>query len=80
MSHISTPATIEEAPEASRPLLEAIRKRMGSVPNVFRMMPNSPVVLEAYTGMSGALAKGQLDPATRERIALAVAGLNSPPS
>lgn len=76
MSRIPIPATIEAAPEAARPMLETIRKQLGSVPNVFRMMSNSPVVLEAYTGISGALGKGQLDAATRERIALAVAELN----
>lgn len=76
MSHIPTPATIDAAPEASRPMLEAIKKQLGSVPNIFRMMSNSPAVLGAYTGMSGALGKGALDAATRERIALAVGQLN----
>lgn len=76
MSRIPTPATIDAAPEASRPLLEAVGKQLGSVPNLFRIVANAPAALEGYLGLNGALAKGKLDPATRERIALAVAEAN----
>ncbi|WP_025659674.1 peroxidase-related enzyme [Rhizobium sp. IBUN] len=68
--------SIEAAPEASRPTLEAIKKRIGGVPNVFRMMANSPAVLEAYSSLNGALGKGKLDKKIRERIALAIAQKN----
>jgi hypothetical protein len=37
MSRISTPATIDAAPAASRPLLEAVKKQLGVVPNMFRL-------------------------------------------
>src|SRR6267154_5087467 len=76
MSRIPTPATIDDAPAASRPLLEAVKKQLGVVPNLFRMVANSPAALEGYLGMSGALAKGRLPAPTRERIALAVAEIN----
>lgn len=76
MSRIETPATIEDAPEKSRPLLEAVNKQLGSVPNMFRLVATSPAALEGYLGMSGALGKGALPAATRERIALAVAEVN----
>ena len=76
MSRIPTPATIDAAPAASRPLLEAVKKQLGSAPNLFRLVATSPAALEGYLGMSGALAKGALPAATRERIALAVAELN----
>ena len=76
MSRISTPANIASAPAASRPLLEAVNKQLGLVPNLFRMVANSPAALEGYLGLSGALAKGALPAATRERIALAVAEFN----
>ncbi|MBW8843640.1 MAG: peroxidase-related enzyme [Burkholderiales bacterium] len=76
MNRIATPATIDTAPEAARPLLEAVNKQLGSVPNLFRMVANSPAALEGYLGMSGALAKGRLPAQTRERIALAVAQVN----
>ena len=76
MSRIPTPATIEEAPEASRPILETIQKQIGSVPNIFRLVSNSPAALTGLTSLQGALGKGKLPPATRERIALAMAEAN----
>ncbi len=76
MSTISTPASIEAAPEASQALLEAVQKQLGSVPNLFRITANSPQALEGYLGLNGALSKGALSAQTRERIALAVAEIN----
>lgn len=76
MSRIPTPATIDDAPEASRPLLAAVKKQLGAVPNLFRLVANSPAALEGYLGLSGALNKGALPAPTRERIALAVAEIN----
>ncbi|AXO14427.1 carboxymuconolactone decarboxylase family protein [Thalassospira indica] len=76
MTRISLPASIDAAPEASQPLLEGVNKMLGSVPNLFRLTANSPAALEGYLGLNGGLAKGALDPQTRERIALAVAQLN----
>jgi uncharacterized peroxidase-related enzyme len=77
MSRIPTPATIEAAPVASQPLLQAVKKQLGIAPNLFRLVSNSPAALEGYLGMFGALGKGALPAATRERIALAVAEINS---
>lgn len=76
MPRIPLPASIDAAPAASRPLLEGVRKMLGSVPNLFRLTANSPAALEGYLGLNGALAKGSLTPQTRERIALAVAEIN----
>jgi len=77
MSRIHTPASIATAPAASQPLLQAVEKQLGIVPNLFRLVSNSPAALEGYLGMSGALAKGSLPAPTRERIALVVAEFNS---
>ena len=76
MSRIPTPATIDAAPEAARPLLEAVNKQLGSMPNLFRIVANSPAALEGYLGLNGALGKGKLPAAVREGIALAVAQAN----
>ena len=76
MSRIPTPATIEDAPAAAQPALLAVKKQLGMAPNLFRVIANSPAALEGYLGLNGALAKGALTPATRERIALAVAEIN----
>jgi AhpD family alkylhydroperoxidase len=77
MSRIPIPATIEAAPEASQPLLAAVKKQLGVAPNLFRLVANSPAALEGYVALSGALGKGTLPAPTRERIALAVAEINS---
>lgn len=76
MPRIPQPSTIADAPEASRPLLEAVVKQLGSAPNLFRLIATSPQALEGYLSLSGALGKGALPAATRERIALAVAEVN----
>ena len=77
MSRISTPTSIEAAPAASQPLLHAVKQQLGVVPNLFRLVANSPAALEGYVGLIGALGKGALAAATRERIALAVAEINA---
>ena len=62
MSRIPTPATIDAAPAASQPLLEAVKKQLGVVPNLFRLVSNSPAALEGYLGLSGALARALCRP------------------
>lgn len=76
MPRIPTPASIEAAPQAAQPLLSAVKSMLGSVPNLFRLVANSPAALEGFLGLNGALASGQLNAQTRERIALAVANVN----
>jgi uncharacterized peroxidase-related enzyme len=76
MTRIPTPATVADAPEASRKLLDAVVSQLGSAPNMFRAIALSPQALEGHLGLFGALGKGALPAATRERIALAVAEVN----
>ncbi|MEQ8265371.1 peroxidase-related enzyme [Pseudohaliea sp.] len=74
MTRLNIP-TIENAPEATRATLDAVEKQLGTVPNLFRLIANSPAALTAFTGLQGALSQA-LDVKTRERIALAVAQVN----
>ena len=76
MSRLPTPKDIASAPAAAQPLLTVVRGQLGSVPNLFRLVATSPAALEGYLALSGALSKGSLPAATRERIALAVAEIN----
>jgi uncharacterized peroxidase-related enzyme len=57
-------------------LLAAVGKKLGLVPNMTRVMANSPAVLEAYIGFSGALDGASLNAKIRERIALGTAEVN----
>ena len=70
------PGLDRSLPAASQPLLQAVNKQLGVVPNLFRLVGNSPAALEGYLGLNGALARGALEAPTRERIALAVAEIN----
>lgn len=76
MTRIATPATVADAPSAAQPMLKAVEKQLGVVPNLFRVVSNNPAALEGYLGLSASLGKGALPAATRERIALAVAEIN----
>lgn len=76
MSLISIPPSVAASPGASHPLLEAVQKQLGTVPNLFRLIGVSPAGLEGFLGLHGALGKGALDLKTRNRIALAVAEVN----
>ncbi|NGO66646.1 carboxymuconolactone decarboxylase family protein [Rhizobium daejeonense] len=76
MSRIRIPTSVEAAPAASQPLLEAVRQQLGATPNLFLLMATSPVSLEGHLGLFSALAKGKLSVQTRNRIALAVAEVN----
>jgi uncharacterized peroxidase-related enzyme len=76
MSRITLPATVEDASEAARPILKGVGAKFGAVPNVFRLVSNSPAALNGLLGLAGALGGGRLDNATRERIALAIANVN----
>lgn len=75
MSRLNIP-TVEQAVEASRPLLAAVQQQLGTVPNLMKLIGSSPAALEGYLSLNGALAKGKLNVKLRERIALAIAEYN----
>ena len=75
MSRLAIPAR-DDVPQASKPILDAVHKQLGVVPNMFRLIAASPAALQGFTGNNGALAR-TLDVKTRERIALAVAQVNN---
>lgn len=75
MNRITLPAA-DQTPAATRPLLDAVNKQLGVVPNLMKMLGHSPAALGGYLGLNGALAKGTLGTKTGERIALAIAEFN----
>jgi uncharacterized peroxidase-related enzyme len=76
MSRLAIPASIDEAPAASRALLGGIAAQSGRVATMFRLLSVSPVALEAFLGLRATLACGTLGPEMSQRIALAVAEAN----
>jgi uncharacterized peroxidase-related enzyme len=75
MSHLQTidPST---ATGKSKELLEAVKSKLGMVPNMTKVMATSPIVLQSYLSFSGALAGGLLDAKMREELALLTAQEN----
>lgn len=57
-------------------LLEGLRKKLGRVPNIFKLMAHSPAALRGYIGLTDALAGSSLTLEIREKIALTVGQLN----
>lgn len=75
MTRISIPAA-DQTPAASRPLLDAVNKQLGVVPNLMKVLGNSPAALGGYLNLNGALARGTIGAKSGERIALAIAEFN----
>lgn len=63
------------APDVA-PQLEAVRAKLGVVPNLIATLAHSPVALNAYLGLADTVGKGRLAAKDRERIALAVGQAN----
>src|SRR5450432_1227049 len=76
MPRLHTPEDIAAAPAEPQPALEAVKRQLGLVPNLFRVVSNSPAALEGYLGLSGTLAKGATPAASGERIALVIAEIS----
>ena len=62
--------------EKTTQTLDGIKKNIGMLPNIHKLMGHSPNVLEGYLAFSSALGKGTLSAQDREQIALAVAGFD----
>ena len=72
-----TTHTIETAPEASKPILEAVKGKLGFVPNLMATMSESPVMVESYLTMMGLFDKTNLSPTEREIILMTNNRLNN---
>ncbi|WP_305984030.1 carboxymuconolactone decarboxylase family protein [Roseibium sp. MMSF_3544] len=68
--------TIENAPEASKPILQGIQKKLGFVPNLMATMAEAPVLVESYMTMMGIFDKTDLTPTEREIILMTNNRLN----
>lgn len=75
MSRIPALDTTHAGADA-KPLFDAIKAKVGKVPNLFRVMGHSPAVLKSYLAFSDAMATGSLSAAERESLAIAIAQRN----
>lgn len=70
------PIPLESAQGKQRELLEAAKKKLGKHINIVATMANSPAVLEAYLGFSGALGHSKLSAKAREAVAMRIGEKN----
>ena len=62
--------TIDTAPDAARPTLEAALKGYGFVPNLLGMMANAPALVSGYASLSRIFDETSLTPAERQVVLL----------
>lgn len=66
----------ENATGETRELFDAAKEKMGGVPNVLRVLGNSPAALKAYLTLGEILGNTAFDAREREAVALTVAAAN----
>lgn len=71
------PIAPETATGKTKTLLDAVKTKLGLVPNMMRTMATAPAALDGYLQLSGALGAGALTAKTRELIALTVGQQNT---
>jgi uncharacterized peroxidase-related enzyme len=69
--------TIETAPEGSKGILEGALKQNGFIPNLYKIMAESPEVLKAYTQMNQLFTETSLNPVEKNIVWLTVSYNNS---
>lgn len=70
------PIEPETATGTAAVLLTQVKNTLGLVPNMTKVMANSPALLNAYLALSGAVGGGVLAAGVRERLAISTAQLN----
>jgi uncharacterized peroxidase-related enzyme len=69
--------TNQEAGEKVKAVFEGMEKKLGAVPNVFRVMAHSPEMLEAFLALNATLPKTRLDGKLRELAYIKTSELNA---
>jgi len=62
--------SLDTAPDASKPSLEAAQKKYGFIPNLIGELANSPTAVEAYLTLAGIYAKSTLTPGEQQVVML----------
>lgn len=66
----------DQASGKSKELFDAIKSKMGIVPNMMRTIGNSPAALESYLGFNAGLQHSAINAKLKELIAITVANEN----
>jgi len=68
---------VESATGTNKDIFAALQKGLGMVPNMTRVMANSPAVLQSFAQFNGAMGTATLSAKIREQIALLTAESNA---
>jgi uncharacterized peroxidase-related enzyme len=68
---------VESATGSNKDIFATLQKGLGMVPNMTRVMANSPAVLQSYAQFNGAMGTAKLSSKIREQIALLTAESNA---
>lgn len=63
--------TTESAPAASRDTMAAVQKKFGFIPNLIRVMAESPAALKGYMAVADSFARSSLSPVEQQIVLLA---------
>ncbi len=69
--------TLESAPEAAKPLLHAVKEKMGFVPNLYLGLADAPAALEAYLTLSDIITRTSFSAQEQQILMLAVSVENA---
>lgn len=72
-----TTHTLESAPAAARPLLEAAKAKLGFIPNLYGNLAEAPATLQAYFDLSAQFDKTSFTPVERQVVLLAISTQNN---
>jgi uncharacterized peroxidase-related enzyme len=73
---VVTYVTNQEAGDKVKTVFEGMEKKIGVVPNVFRVMAHNPEMLEAFLALNATLPKTKLDGKLRELAYIKTSELN----
>jgi uncharacterized peroxidase-related enzyme len=73
---VVTYITNQEASDKVKTVFEGMEKKIGAVPNVFRVMAHNPDMLEAFLALNATLPKTKLDGKLRELAYIKTSELN----
>lgn len=68
--------SLDTATDATRPVLEGVKKKIGFLPNLFSTLAKAPVALDTYVQASAILGKTSLSAQQKEAVYLATSQVN----
>lgn len=69
--------SVQSAAGGNKDIFAALQKGLGTVPNMARVMANSPAVLQSWASFNGAMGTARLSAQIREQVALLTAQSNA---